>query len=407
MEKPVIIKESLFLLIVSVICTVFFSLCLIFSTLSCLGKQDLPALILCALLFGCFTLSGLALFICCVRRRLVFYHDRVAYTPFLGRKRSFSYSEIGAVVQKKERFIIYSYDGRKLAGFEDNMSAFYEALFLLCEKHVKIILQSPDYPDETGAALTMPSGTGFPQRIKDWNRRLNLTDKNAYLRSRYHAETIQKQKRIIRALHTALIILSLVSVFLPVREKLGICILILLFHYFVFLFFYPKLTLEKAKNCDSYHIPFPMAAGVISILLSINFILITNMDENRWLFFFTALFFLLLLPCLIMLWLRRIKEHPFMLLNLALALLFLSFYLLPAACYVTSYKPVHDTVTVLYMDVYQGSRTTSYDIFVVWRGREQKMDVSRKLYQSVAPGDTVTVCSRKSFWGMEIWQVHR
>ncbi len=96
-----------------------------------------------------------------------------------------------------------------------------------------------------------------------------------------------------------------------------------------------------------------------------------------------------------------------MLLNLSLALLFLSFYLLPAACYVTSYKPVHDTVTVLYMDVYQGSRTTSYDIFVVWRGREQKMDVSRKLYQSVAPGDTVTVCSRKSFWGMEIWQVHR
>ena len=52
---------------------------------------------------------------------------------------AFSYSEIRSVVQKREKFIIYGYDDRKLAVFENNMPAFHEALCLLDEKYVKII----------------------------------------------------------------------------------------------------------------------------------------------------------------------------------------------------------------------------------------------------------------------------
>ena len=107
-----------------------------------------------------------------------------------------------------------------------------------------------------------------------------------------------------------------------------------------------------------------------------------------------------------MLRLRRIKEHPLLLIGLAAVLFFLSFFLMPAACYVTSGKPVHDTVIVLDKDSYRGSHTTSYDIVVVWRGREQKMDVSNSLYKSVEIGDTVRVCVRKSLLGIEIWRVH-
>ena len=40
---------------------------------------------------------------------------------------------------EKGKFIIYGYDDRKLAVFENNMPAFYEALCLLDEKYVKII----------------------------------------------------------------------------------------------------------------------------------------------------------------------------------------------------------------------------------------------------------------------------
>lgn len=410
MKKPLIVKDSIIILIISILCTLFFAACLVLSVASYLGKNDMESLILCALIFGGFTLPGLLLTVYCIRRRLVFYDNYAAYTPPFGRTRRFSYSEIRSVVQKREKFIIYGYDDRKLAVFENNMPAFYEALCLLDEKYVKIIPARSAYGERADIpyASSPDAASGMSARpAARKNKRLNLTDKDAYLRARYSAEAVGKQKRIIRAVHIALIILSLSAVFLPLKGRLSVYILTLLFPYFVFLFFYPRLTLEKAKNCDEYHIPFPMAACFISLLFSLRFVTTTNMEENTWIFASAVLLFILLIPCLVMLRLRRIKEHPLLLVGLAAALFFLSFFLLPVACYVTSGKPVHDTVIVLDKDSYRGSHTTSYDIIVVWRDKEQKMDVSSSLYKSVKPGDTVRVCVRKSLPGIEIWRVHR
>ena len=414
MKEPLIVKDSIIILIISILCTLFFAVCLVLSTASYLGKNDMESLTLCALIFGGFTLLGLLLTVYCIRRRLVLYDSYAAYTPSFGRTRRFSYSEIQSVVQKREKFIIYSYDGRKLAVFENNMPAFFETLCFLDEKYVKIVpagsaagagadMASGTSPD---AAFGAAPGTTFRQKMADFNKRLNLTDKDAYLRARCSAEAVGKQRKIIRAVHIALIILSLSALFLPLKGRLAVYILTLLFPYFVFLFFYPKLTLEKARNCDEYHIPFPMAACFVSLLFSLSFVTTTNMEDNTWIFASAVLLFILLIPCLVMLRLRRIKEHPLLLIGLAAVLFFLSFFLMPAACYVTSGKPVHDTVIVLDKDSYRGSHTTSYDIAVVWRGREQKMDVSNSLYKSVEIGDTVRVCVRKSLLGVEIWRVH-
>ena len=201
MKKPLIVKDSIIILIISILCTLFFAACLVLSVASYLGKNDMESLILCALIFGGFTLSGLLLTVYCIRRRLVFYDNYAAYTPPLGRTRRFSYSEIRSVVQKREKFIIYGYDDRKLAVFENNMPAFYEALCLLDEKYVKIIPARSAYGERADIpyASSPDAASGMSARpAARKNKRLNLTDKDAYLRARYSAEAVGKQKRIIQ-----------------------------------------------------------------------------------------------------------------------------------------------------------------------------------------------------------------
>ena len=55
MKKPLIVKDSIIILIISILCTLFFAACLVLSVASYLGKNDMESLILCALIFGGFT----------------------------------------------------------------------------------------------------------------------------------------------------------------------------------------------------------------------------------------------------------------------------------------------------------------------------------------------------------------
>lgn len=55
MKKPLVVKDSIIILIISILCTLFFAACLVLSVASYLGKNDMESLILCALIFGGFT----------------------------------------------------------------------------------------------------------------------------------------------------------------------------------------------------------------------------------------------------------------------------------------------------------------------------------------------------------------
>ncbi len=66
MKKPLIVKDSIIILIISILCTLFFAACLVLSVASYLGKNDMESLILCALIFGGFTLPGLLLTVYCM-----------------------------------------------------------------------------------------------------------------------------------------------------------------------------------------------------------------------------------------------------------------------------------------------------------------------------------------------------
>lgn len=135
-REPICVHDSRFLLMLYILCSVFFILCLIFSTISGIRKHDMETLLICIPVFGSLALLGIGLSISNLRRALLLYDSYFSYTPSFGRTRTYSYTEIQSIVQKRDQFILYGYDGSKLAAFEVNMPAFLNALYFLMEKRV-------------------------------------------------------------------------------------------------------------------------------------------------------------------------------------------------------------------------------------------------------------------------------
>lgn len=394
MEKQVEVRESRIILIISIASTFLFSLCLTFCVCSCIRNQDMETLLVCIPIFGGFILLGVFLLLDSCRRKLVLYSGCFSYTPALGRTGTFSYSEIQSVVPKGEKYIIYGYDGARLAVFEINMPACSDALKYLLEKQVKISPRAPFF------------FSPLPGKIPDWSLNLHLTDKDAYIRSGYSSVSTRNQKRITRVIQSAMVILCILAIPLSTKRMLTVYILVLLSAYFQFLLFYPKMSLETGKNCDENHIPFPMLPCIISMVFLLSFIDLFQMEEGIWLPMSAAMTAILLIPYLIVLCVRRIKEHPLKILLAAGILFLLSFVMVPPVNYVTAGRPSHDTVTVLSKEQRRSSHMTHYEVVVIWRENVQKMGVSRKLYESVETGDFVRVCVRKSVFGVELWNVH-
>ena len=145
MEEPIKIqvRDSRFFLAVCVLCSIVFGFFLIAFTVTGIKKQDMEALKLCIPIFGGLLLLCAGLSISILRRTLTLYDSYFSYTPSFGRTGTFSYTEIKALVEKRERFILYGYDGAKLAIFENNMPAFAEAVNFLIEKHVYFVPWNP------------------------------------------------------------------------------------------------------------------------------------------------------------------------------------------------------------------------------------------------------------------------
>lgn len=394
--EPVKLRDSKAFLIIDIFGILFFAFCLMLSTISGLRKQDMETLLICIPVFGGFTLLCALMLPYFCRRKLLLYDKYVSYTPAYGKIRTFSYSEIGYILPKNEKFIIYSYDGRKLAVFENNMPAFPAACDYLMERNVRFAPPTPLRPVSP-----------MKKKAQEWNQSLNLTDMDSYIASHWSPQTIQKQKKITRILRILLVILSLLSVLLSGKRRLTACMLILLFNYALCLVLYPKITMESGKKCDERHITAPFWSNAVSMLLLVDFLQLINMEEGWWLPMSIVLTVILLLPCLLMLWRRKIKEHPLKLLFMAVTLFVFSLISAPALSYVTAGAPTHDTVQVLEKESHRNTNTTYYSVMVIWRGELQKMNVSGRLYRSVKEGDNVRVCVRESIFGQELWRIHR
>lgn len=259
-------------------------------------------------------------------------------------------------------------------------------------------------PSTIRAKLTSFNTTQIFNRLS----KLHCPPGKAYTRSHRPSFSANwRQKRIVRILHIAMIILCFLAMFFPLRQILITYIFILLFLYLLLLILYPKLTLERPKNCDENLISFPFLPGALSMLFLLYFMEIINFEENKWLPMSIILLIILLIPYLIMLFFCGIRERLPKMLFIACMLFLLSFVLIVPINYVTSSSPVHQTAVVLGKEAHRGSRSTHYYVTVNWQEELQKMNASKTFYSTVEEGDSIQICIRKSIFGMKIWRVHK
>lgn len=308
---------------------------------------------------------------------------------------TFYYNDIDKIVMKKEQFILYSHEGKRLASFELNMNGCMEALYYLQEREVP---------------FTEKQKTPSPQR-KFFLKPGRFPESNPHMDYlfKWSPSEIARQRKIIRILGILTTVLCFAAFIFPLKWMLFTLLSIPLFYYCLYLWLFPKMILTDAKSCDEYHIPFPVLSSAIALFILLNFIDRINMPMRTWMTFSLATTIILLIPYLIMLCIKRIKEHPLKLLLAACIFFLLSMDMCHAINYITAFdSPKHDIVIVTKKHDSSAPKSgTNYYFQFTWHSDEQNMSVSKSLYESTDVGDVIKVCSRKSIFGVEFQILHK
>ncbi len=390
MIEVVSVREKKLPLVVGIVDAVFFCLLCILSVYTGLKDNDLSTVILCGTIFGLFTLLGLYLILDYFRRRLVLYTGYLSYTPAVGKTRTYYYHEVAFICSRGERLLLYSHTGQKLLSIEINMRGWEEALFYFYEKGILV--------EERNVPLKLPV-----------LKKLRLKSHREYIEKRWSEKRIAGERKMVRITGAVTALLCIVALFLlPVKGRLLVCILMMLLNYMLYLFLYPKVIMEERKKCDAWHIPLSFWPYIVGGGLLILFDTDLNIENEAYLLHSTYMMLGLLAPYLLTLLVKRIRESFFKCLLVAGALYLLAFAMAPSANYIATIdRPVHETVTVLEKESeFRSGSGTEYYFRILWQGREQKTGVPRGLYDSTAEGDEVTLCLRKSIFGMEYWLLH-
>lgn len=391
------VHEHKFLLILSIIGTAFFGACCFFAILSGIRHNDLSTIYISSFIFGSFTVLGSFLFIDYFRRKLILTSSCLKYVPAIGNSRTFYYNDIERIVTKREQFIIYSHEGKRLASFELNMNGCIEALYYLQEREV-LFTEKPKTPSAQRRASFFPKLGRFPE-----------SDPHMDYLFKWSPSEIARQRKIIRILGILTTVLCFAAFILPLKWMLFTLLFIPLFYYCLYLWLFPKIILTDAKSCDEYHIPLPVLSCAIALFILLNFANRINMPIRTWMTFSLASTIILLIPYLIMLCIKKLKEHPLKLLSAACIFFIISLAMCHAINFITVFdSPKHDIVIVTEKhDSHASKSGTNYYFQFIWHGDEQNMGVSKSLYEYTDVGDVIKVCSRKSIFGIEFQILHK
>lgn len=177
----------------------------------------------------------------------------------------------------------------------------------------------------------------------------------------------------------------------------------------MFIWLYPKMVIETPKEemAAKYYIPIPGTPCAISML----FLLLAteSMNDNtNSLFLFTVIYMcVLLIPYSVLLLVRKPKVRFGRFLSVLIAVFALAYTTArPLNIAATVQAPVHETVSVISTDKSRGSAGTNYSAVVEWQGTEQKMRISKYLYDSIGEDDEVQVCKKMSIFGYTYWTLH-
>lgn len=379
-----IVREPKLPLLIGILGTIFFTPlyigCITYSIYYSLNFLDFLGLAaIFTLSIGLLCFCSIYLILSYFRRKLVISNGFLSYTPAIGRTRSFHYSDIEQITLDIQTSVkLISREGKRLAVFELNMLESVPALSYL---------ESLGIPSRKSRLLAQQLSERKPARIKE---------EKDYILSHWDEETITREKKVCRIIRFILAALFLLAFLMPQNLKLICFILIPHFSYGMYLFLYPKMTLERT---DSFQISFPFFLCLIDLLLLFAFGQTLNMEYMA---FFVIYGLILTGFYLLTLLFRKRKEHIGKFLSVLFAVMFLSLLSSPVINVVTTFEPGScETVRVLGLETHSSRFGVEYQLVVEVQGISQSFVVSKKLYSSVAENDSITLCRRQSVFGVE------
>lgn len=374
-----VVREPKLPLLIGILGSVFFTPfyigCILYSIYYSLNLLDFLGLAaVYTLSIGLLCFCSFYLILSYFRRKLVIDGGMLSYTPAIGRTRTFHHSDIKQITLDIQTSVkLKSHEGKRLAVFELNML-------------------------ESVPALSYLESLGIPAKKSHLAERLSerkparVKEEKDYILSHWDEETIMREKKVCRIIYFGLAALFLLTFLMPQNLKLTCLILIPHFCYGMYLFLYPKMTSERT---DSYQISFPFFLCLIDLLFLFKFGKTLNMDYIAFFIIYT----LVLAGCyLLTLLIRKRKEHIGKFLSILLAVMFLSLLSSPVINVVTTFEQGRcETVRVLGFERFGDEHRLVVEV----QGISQSFVVSGELSSSVTENDSITLCRRKSIFGVE------
>lgn len=331
-----------------------------------------------------------------LRRKLILYADHFCYFPAFGHKRTFSYKDIQAVkvVPFSRQFQIISVNGKKLASFEANMPGYGNVLSYLEQKGIPFWLPQPQ--------KDISPMKRKAQKYKE--------EETAFILSRWSHEKILQERKAAALFRHILAVLCALSLFMPLRGRINVNLFILLCHFGLYLWMYPKMVFAYEKNSDDgdCRMPYPIICTGFSLIILLSATDNMNFDLSD--IFLPAAFpaATLLTSYALVLLIKRRRESAGKILLVTMAVLLLSLTVTPALNRVLTFKDYsHETVTVLGKSFYRSSSNTNYYLQIMQNDTIKKLNVSKSLYDSASEGAFITLCRRKSLLGLPYQVLHK
>ena len=366
-----------------------------------------PTFLTYGVLFSLFILIGILIVVDYFRTKLVLYNSYICYTPVLGRTKQFFYTEIHVVKQTPAgQYYFYSAGGEELAVLEKRMQNLTPAVAYLKERGV--LFEKPKLPEPV-----KESPEKKEKALKAEQKALALREaENKYISSRWTLPQIERNRKVAKILYGILLILTVIGIvllFLHPNYGMGILMCVCFISYILYLIYYPKMVFiefETNKKLDKYHIPFPSLAACFSLWFLMTYEDIFNITPILVIFVLTAI---LLVPYFLVLLIRRKREPIGKILCVMLLVWVLSLTVSPAIqVLITVGDAAYTQVLVLEKDITASiKRGIDYCFYVEFPdGTHEDMHVSHSAYKRTQENEFATLCTRKSIFGIEWYEIY-
>lgn len=407
--KYIEVRERKFVLIIGILDIVVFSFFYMMAFFSSFHDADLTSMLLFSLLFAPFICLGIYMILTYFRKRIVFYHNEFTVQKAFTKVKHYHYCDIERIVivpaPAQVHYILYNSPSKRIIAFEENMNGCYDALELLGNKNIRIDSWKPAASSKPGSAVI--------ESLK-WHEKLpfiagwNLNDNAQFIKEKYSLKRICLEKKLTRMIGYLFILLD-VCAFILRGKWMFLCItLVLLFSWLMYLYLYPRVSIEKIKNqnLNQYFVEFPVAGICMALLSSLITADIFNFNEPEFFRFAGIYGLILLVPFLFKLGSLHRRGKISRIVLVCFCVFTLSFSTAMPINYLATYEPSRHEVIIVADKNTTRRKTTHYYIYADWKEPNQRFSVAKSTYNECQIGSHLYVCIRKSLFGFQYWTIH-